>query len=65
MYAQANVSELWVVDLDGGRVLVHRDPCGDGWAEVSVASAEHHVLAKALGLPALAVREPLDAAAAG
>ena len=64
VYARANVSELWVVDLDGLRVLVHREPRGDGWAEVSVASAEDRVLATAVGLPALAARELLDAAVA-
>jgi Uma2 family endonuclease len=63
LYATAGVTELWVVDLEGGRVLVHRDPRGDGWAEVHVAAADGRIGANALGLPALPVRELLDAAA--
>ena len=63
VYALANVTELWVVDLDGGRVLVHRDPRGDGWADVRVVGADERIVADALALPALPVRELLHAAA--
>jgi Uma2 family endonuclease len=64
LYATANVTELWVVDLDGGRVLVHRHPRGDGWDEQEVASADGRVVGgDALGLPALAVSQLLQAAA--
>ena len=52
-----------MVDLDGGRVLVHREPRGDGWAQVRVAEADERVLADALGLSPLVIRDLLDAAA--
>ena len=63
VYASANVNELWVVDLDGGRVLVHRHARGEEWAEIRVAPADGHVTADAVGLPALPVGELLNAAA--
>ena len=63
LYATASVTELWVVDLDGGRVLVHRHPCGGEWTDVRVASRDDHIAADAVGLPALAVGELLAAAA--
>ncbi|MDM7323429.1 MAG: Uma2 family endonuclease [Thermus sp.] len=34
LYAQAGVPEVWVVDLGGGRVLVHKGPEGEGYREV-------------------------------
>ena len=34
LYAKAGVPEVWVVDLPGGRVLVHRKPQGEGYGEV-------------------------------
>jgi len=34
LYAAADVGEYWVIDLDGGRALVHRRPAGYGYAEV-------------------------------
>ena len=33
LYAQAGVPEVWVVDLEGKRVLVHRKPEGGGYRE--------------------------------
>jgi Uma2 family endonuclease len=29
MYAIAGIRELWIIDLNGGELLVHRDPEGD------------------------------------
>lgn len=34
LYAQAGVPEVWVVDLEGRRVLVHRKPEGEVYQEV-------------------------------
>ncbi|KIX84389.1 Uma2 family endonuclease [Thermus filiformis] len=34
LYAKAGVPEVWVVDLEGQRVLVHRRPEGGGYREV-------------------------------
>ena len=34
LYASAGVPEVWVVDLEGGQVLVHREPKGEGYREV-------------------------------
>ncbi|MFN4231637.1 Uma2 family endonuclease [Thermus sp.] len=34
LYAKAGVPEVWVVDLEGRRVLVHREPQGEAYREV-------------------------------
>lgn len=34
LYAKGGVPEVWVVDLEGGQVLVHREPKGEGYREV-------------------------------
>ena len=34
IYATADVDEYWVVDMDGVRVLVHRDPSSGGYRAV-------------------------------
>ena len=34
MYARHGVPELWVVDLPGDGVVVHREPTADGYASV-------------------------------
>jgi Uma2 family endonuclease len=34
LYARVGVPEVWVVDLEGGRVLVHRKPQGEAYREV-------------------------------
>ncbi|MCX7850112.1 Uma2 family endonuclease [Thermus sp.] len=36
LYARAGVAEVWVVDLGGQRVLVHREPQGEGYGQVAV-----------------------------
>jgi Uma2 family endonuclease len=35
IYAQAGIADYWVVDLVNRRVVVHRDPCDDGYADVT------------------------------
>lgn len=34
LYARAGVSEYWVVDVEGLRTIVHREPVGDAYASV-------------------------------
>ncbi|MFN3369749.1 MAG: Uma2 family endonuclease [Thermus sp.] len=34
LYAKGGIPELWVVDLEGRRVLVHREPQGEAYREV-------------------------------
>jgi Uma2 family endonuclease len=34
MYARHGVTDLWVVDVSGDRVVVHREPTADGYASV-------------------------------
>jgi Uma2 family endonuclease len=38
LYAAAGVPEVWLVDLEGGRILLNRSPSPDGYAEVLTAS---------------------------
>ena len=38
MYASHNVLDLWVVDLPGDRVVVHREPTPDGYASVTTST---------------------------
>lgn len=34
LYAKAEISEYWVVDVDKRRVIVHRDPSQEGYREI-------------------------------
>ena len=63
IYARALVAQYWVVDLAGGRVVVHRGPRGDGYEQVVEVRTGGHIVAPA-GLPELCVGELLGAAAA-
>jgi Uma2 family endonuclease len=36
LYASSGVPEVWLVDLDGGRVEVHRAPRPEGYSEVRI-----------------------------
>jgi Uma2 family endonuclease len=38
LYARANIAEVWVVDLQDQRLLVHRDPTSDTFASVRTYS---------------------------
>lgn len=35
MYARAGIQDYWVLDLPGGRLIVHREPMSDGYATVT------------------------------
>ncbi len=62
IYAAAGVVEYWVVDLDGRRVVVHRDPAPDGYATRLDVSGGDRITARAVALPELEVDELLRAA---
>jgi Uma2 family endonuclease len=63
IYARAGILEYWVIDLDRGRVVVHRDPQGDGrYATIIEIPANGSVEARALTLPVLSVAELLAVA---
>jgi len=62
LYAQAGVREYWVVDVERDRLVVHRDPRGDTWAQVVALDPGATLLAQALELPELDVGELLRAA---
>ena len=36
LYARAGVAEAWLIDLDGSRLEIHRDPADAGYASVRV-----------------------------
>jgi Uma2 family endonuclease len=40
LYARAGISEVWIVDLTGEAVLVHRQPLAETYADVQSLSAE-------------------------
>jgi Uma2 family endonuclease len=65
LYAAAAIPEYWVLDLAGRRLVVHREPADDGYAQRFEAGADATVTAASLALPPLAVAELLAAAAAG
>jgi Uma2 family endonuclease len=62
LYAGAGVTEYWVVDLDGRRVVCHRQPRPDGYREVSDIPADGRLIARSVDLPELDVAELLAAA---
>jgi len=63
LYAAADVGEYWVIDLDGGRALVHRRPAGYGYAEVVEVGAGGEFAAAGLGVGAISLDDLLHAAA--
>jgi Uma2 family endonuclease len=59
IYAKHGVPELWVVDLAGTRVLVHTNPCPDGYGNVREARAGDRVAPVLLPEAILAVADIL------
>ena len=51
MYSRHEVPDLWVVDLQGDRVVMHREPTPDGYA--SVTSIARGMAISALAFPEL------------
>ncbi|HLI56858.1 MAG TPA: Uma2 family endonuclease, partial [Actinomycetota bacterium] len=43
LYARAGIPELWIVDLQASRLLVHRSPSPTGYQEVTSAGPGEHV----------------------
>ena len=53
IYAPA-VAEYWVVDLERSRVVVHREPAGEGYRSVTVAERGEVIAPSSIGLAELA-----------
>lgn len=51
LYARHGVPEYWIVDLTAVRVIVHRDPAQDGYAERTVLAAGDEIRSPALARP--------------
>jgi len=64
LYAAAGVHEYWVIDLDGRRAIVHRDPRDDGYAEVGEIRDTGELAPAALGVGTVALGDLLRAATA-
>lgn len=64
IYAGAGVEEYWVVDLEGRRVVVYRDPRPGGYAEAVEVRAGGRVTPASVSVGSVAVEELLAAAAA-
>ncbi|MGO9791838.1 MAG: Uma2 family endonuclease [Solirubrobacteraceae bacterium] len=65
VYAAASVSEYWVLDLRDGRIVVHRRPESTaGYLETEVVGADGAVQARSVQLPAVVMRDLLQAAGA-
>jgi Uma2 family endonuclease len=61
LYASAGIAEYWVLDVDGRRVVVHRDPTPEGYRQRLALTADEPLSSVALPLPALRVTDALDA----
>jgi Uma2 family endonuclease len=62
LYARGRVTEYWVADLDGRRVVCHRKPRPDGYGEVTEIPADGRLTATSVELPELQVAELIAAA---
>ncbi len=60
LYAAA-VSEYWVLDLERGEIMVHRDPGEDGYRQVTVHGSDALLRPVALALEPLPLSDLLDA----
>lgn len=62
LYAAAGIPEYWVLDLDAGRMVVHRAPGDGGYADLTEVYAGQWPEAASLALPPLDLAELLRAA---
>jgi len=62
IYAGAGVPDYWVVDLDGGRVVVHGSPRDGAYERTEIVGAGGELVASRLELPPISVAELLAAA---
>jgi Uma2 family endonuclease len=60
LYAAAS-PEYWVLDLEAGRIIVHRHPDDNGYREVNLHGPDALLQAEQLALPPLPVAELLAA----
>jgi len=58
-YAAAGVPEVWIVDLEGGRVEVHSNPSPDGYETPSESGSGDHIRSRNVEGLALPVDEIL------
>jgi Uma2 family endonuclease len=65
VYARAGVAEYWVVDLDAGVLVAHRNPTETGYTAITEIPGDGSIEAQALALPRLEVAELLAAARRG
>ncbi|HET6548882.1 MAG TPA: Uma2 family endonuclease [Solirubrobacter sp.] len=59
LYAAAGVPVYWVIDVDGGRAVMHSEPAGDHYERVEVVT---ELTAPHVGLAPIAVSDVLAAA---
>lgn len=59
LYARYGIREVWLVDLDHGRVEVHREPGSRGFREIRTAAGRSRITSKALPVASLTLRELL------
>lgn len=57
LYARAGISEVWLIDLEARRVLVHRDPTEQGYGVVSEVQSDESIAPLAFPEHAFAVKE--------
>lgn len=48
LYAESDVDEYWVVDLDAGCVHVHRDRAAGRWTAMTIHAADQPLTPRAL-----------------
>lgn len=61
MYAQAAVGEYWVFDIGARRLVAHRSPSSEGYAERVELGAGERIARPPAGLPELVIDELLHA----
>ncbi len=57
-----SLDEYWVIDLEGRRAVVYREPRGDGYADVAEIASGDELLADSLDIGAIALGDLLHAA---
>jgi Uma2 family endonuclease len=62
IYAGAGVPDYWVVDLDGGRVVVHGSPRDGRYERTEIVGAGGELVASRLEIPPISVAELLASA---
>ena len=59
LYARASVTEGWLVDLDSGRVEIHRSPGSSGYRDVQIVGADETFSPLAFPLLTVTLRDLL------